>query len=161
MNHKTVQKKLVLYIDNLLSEKEMNIISDHLKTCPLCSEKHKKIKKIWGEKRILTFPEPAVYLWNNLSKRIIEDSKEEIAGSAVINKMALSLKFALLMILFISAVFFGVSLSSNMKKDFFTQSDFYAETEKEKFYGSIYIDYISEVPPSSLEILYDDLKIKE
>ncbi len=73
MNHKKIQKQLLLYIDGDLPKEKNIFIADHLKICSECANSFELLKHEWTKAKILK-EAPSPDLWFRLENRI-EKSK--------------------------------------------------------------------------------------
>ena len=72
MKHKDVKKKLLLYLDGELPEKEMKEISKHLSTCFECSRQRDLLASIWTPEDMRQKPVVPPFIWTRLEARIRE-----------------------------------------------------------------------------------------
>ena len=72
MKHKDVEKKLLLYLDSELTNKEMKEINEHLSTCAECSRQRDLLASIWNSENVRQKPEVPPFLWTRIEASIKE-----------------------------------------------------------------------------------------
>jgi len=101
MKHKDIQKKLILYLDRNLSEKEMADVSEHLSRCQSCEKEILLLSTVWKGKDNLENIQPPDYLWTKLGTRLDEQSH------SVFGILMTALRIAVITGLVIAAIFSG------------------------------------------------------
>lgn len=162
MKCKKVRKKLVLFLDGELSEKQRIEIQNHLNSCPDCLKQVDVLLKIWDVSGELERIEPSPYLWNNLSLRIAEYESSKNLFSTFFETIARYAVPATAVVIFLIGIFTGIYLgsfpNSQKPKDSSLNSDV---TAKEKFMRSSYLDSFDDLPPESIGGIYITLASKK
>jgi hypothetical protein len=78
MNHKTVQKKLLLYLDSDLSDNEEQLLKIHLANCQDCQKVLYQYQKIWRtDKPVNRITAPSV-LWKRISTQLEKEQQKNV-----------------------------------------------------------------------------------
>lgn len=70
MKHKTVQKKLLLYLDDNLPKNERRRISNHLANCQVCQSALQQYQKIWQTDKPIKRITAPPFLWTRISTQL-------------------------------------------------------------------------------------------
>ncbi len=73
MKHKHIQKRLLLFLDGDLPQKEMRDIFEHLSQCRVCSQKYDAIVSLWNMTEPMGKASPPSHLWNKVQENIRHD----------------------------------------------------------------------------------------
>lgn len=77
MRHKSIQNKLLLYIDGDLSENEHRTVDRHLNRCAGCRKRLEVLSKIWTQSRVPIETTPSPYLYTRIQARIEEYNRKK------------------------------------------------------------------------------------
>ena len=152
--HKKIQKKLLLYLDHELSEKERELVHNHLQNCPVCSRMLEIYDRLWKEETHREGVAPPPYLWTKLQNRLAGIEKSSLLFFRVklfIRRYAFS---AFSVILLLLSVVAGAFIGSPSGPESFESafSIHRAGDVKEEFK----LDRFDIIPPGSLvEIFYE------
>ena len=159
MKCKKVRKKLLIFLDEELSERQRIEIQNHLNGCPGCLKQVGVLSKLWTVAGELERIEPSPYLWNNLSLRIAEYESSKNLFSAFFETIDRYAVPATTIVIFLIGIFIGISLgnfpNSQKPKASSLNSDV---TAKEKFVKSSYLDSFDDLPPESIGGIYITLE---
>ena len=72
MTHSEIQQQLLRYLDGDLPDETMRQIGEHLRTCPICAERHSVLESVWLSESRLEKMKPPPFLWTRLQARIKE-----------------------------------------------------------------------------------------
>ena len=152
--HKKIQKKLLLYLDHELSEKERAPVNNHLQNCPVCSRMLEIYDRIWKEEPHGEGVSPPPYLWTKLQNRLAGIEKSSLLFFRVKLFVRRYGPSALLVVLLLLSVAAGAFIGSPSGPDFFKavvsirQTDDQAEVFE--------LDRFDIIPPGSLEEIFYD-----
>ena len=151
MKCKKVRKKLLIFLDGELPEKQKIEIRNHLNGCTDCLNQIDVLSKLLDisikPKRIESSP----YLWNKLSLRIAEYESSQNLFSAFFETMARYAVPAAVIVIFLSGIFIGIFLGSFPNSQKSKASSLNSDvTTKEKFVRSSYLDSFDDLPPESI-----------
>lgn len=141
MIHKSIKKKLILYLDGELPEQEKAEVKDHLSRCSSCEKELRLLSDLWVNKNTpeeITAPD---YLWTKINTRLKEFNNEKQTRSSV--KLVPVLRLTVMVILLLGAAFLGNYLGSISKDDFANRIDEYLWT-------SYSLDFLEPVPAESI-----------
>ena len=105
MIHKTIQKKLILYLDSNLSERETNIVKEHLSQCRSCQKEIKTLSAIWRNEGITERITPSEYLWTRLEARLNEPNT--VDRHPLYDKLIPAARLSVIAALVLVAIFVG------------------------------------------------------
>ncbi|MBI5473575.1 MAG: zf-HC2 domain-containing protein [Ignavibacteriae bacterium] len=72
MTHMQIQERLLLYLDNELSDREMKELREHLSTCSSCAERRDALGSLWQSESRSEKMAPSPFLWMKVQARIQE-----------------------------------------------------------------------------------------
>jgi hypothetical protein len=75
MKHKTIQKRLLRFLDNELPENEFRLIKSHLATCNTCRNHLQQLTAIWQVARPIPRISPPPFVWTRLSHRLENEKR--------------------------------------------------------------------------------------
>lgn len=155
MKCKKLRKKLILFLEGELSEKQRIEIQNHLNGCPSCLKQVELLSKVWEGAGELERIEPSPYLWNKLSLRIAEYENSQNLFSAFFEKIARYAIPATTTLIFLIGIIVGIYLGSfsnsqNAKASRINSVD----AAREKFVKSSYLDSFDDLPPESIGRIY-------
>jgi len=152
--HKKIQKKLLLYLDHELSEKERELVHNHLQNCPVCSRMLEIYDRLWKEETHREGVAPPPYLWTKLQNRLAGIEKSSLfffRMKLFIRRYASS---AFLVVLLLLSVAAGAFIGSPSGPEFFEAVASIRQTgdPAEEFE----LDRFDIIPPGSLaEIFFE------
>ena len=109
MNCKKIKILLSSYIDGELTEKEENIVKEHIKICHLCSQEIEDLKKI---KRLFSYKEkikPTPFFETKLLNRIYKEKSPVYIFKEFIGVARRTVSIGVMSLVFILAFIFGMS----------------------------------------------------
>jgi hypothetical protein len=112
MRHKKIEEKLLLFLDNSLSESDRNSINAHLQNCESCSNKLNNLKSLWGQ-NIQKIHAPND-LWFRVQQSISQQKIRKASKKHMFIKPILQPVFYLA--LFIGAIFLGNRIAKTNEK---------------------------------------------
>ena len=68
--HKKIQRKMLLYLDHELPEKERELVRNHLQNCPYCSRVLEVYERLWKKVSRREEVQPPPYLWEKIRNRL-------------------------------------------------------------------------------------------
>ena len=150
--HKKIQRKLLLYLDHELSEKERELVHNHLQNCPVCSRMREIYVRLWKEETHREGVAPPPYLWTKLQNRLAGIEKSNPLFFRVklfIRRYAPS---ALLVVLLLLSVAVGAFIGSPSGPEYFEAVASIRQTgdQAEEFE----LDRFDIIPPGSLEEIF-------
>ena len=75
MKHKTIQKKLLRFLDKELPENELRLIESHLAMCDTCRNHLQRLTAIWQVARPIPRISPPPFVWTRLSHRLENEKR--------------------------------------------------------------------------------------
>ena len=158
MKCKKVRKKLLLFLDGDLSEKQRIKIQHHLKGCPGCLKQVDVVSKLWNDAGELERIESSPYLWNRLSLRIAKYESSKNLFSAFFETIARYAVPATAVVILLIGIFSGIYLGSFPNSQQLDASRLNSDiTAKERFVRSSYLDSFDDLPPESICGIYNVL----
>ncbi len=146
MDHKTIQKKLLRYLDDALSEKEKSQVRHHLKNCRICRDALQTIESMWNTEQPIERQTAPPFLWTRISAQLEPEAKKKIFKG-----LKKPLRLALRPILTIVVLFFifysGINLGKLMTGSFENVTEISTARIADDF-GSSYFEIL---PPGSLD----------
>ena len=154
-----VTKKLLLFLDKELSEKESSAIQEHLNHCPNCSRRANVLTEFYSPlENIETVNSPA-FLWEKLYQKITDYENNRnpvIQFFETVPRYATA--FAMIVIFFM-AVLTGIYLGSNSNLQSSTTLAVAAEiSAEEEFVKATHINSFDDIPSESVGGVYLTLK---
>ncbi len=146
MNHKTIKKKLLRYLDDELPQRERSEIDAHLQDCQACREDFKYFKTLWQPDNPVEPVIPPPFLWTRISTRLKEETKRSFAIKAK-NKLPAVLRPVMTAVVLLFTVWAGIQLGNFMTIPLSDQSDFAQQTA-----DSFGLNYFEVLPPGSPDI---------
>lgn len=144
MKCRKIEKKLSAFLDNELKEKERRKIREHLKICPLCTQKLRELSLIQKFVKELEGIEPSLYLWDNLLKRI--SSTKSLIRKRTFHILAPITATIILIVGILTGIYLGKTLYSESKS--FVQ---------EENVELLYLNTFNDLPPDSIGGIYTSL----
>lgn len=155
MNHKRIQRKLILFLDSELSGTETDKIKQHLEECSSCSKELEKIAHVWKFEEEARRIDPPPYLLTRLNARIKEYETYQHPFTELFKGIIGLVRPAIALMILTSGILLGVYLGNiplpnNARKiDIQTTAQ-----ERERFFSSIYLDSFQDLPPESVGGVY-------
>jgi anti-sigma factor RsiW len=117
--HKHIQKRLLLYLDDELAQREINKISAHLSECSSCYRRAELLKSLWKSDSVPARELPPPFLWAKLKNRIEQNSQSlQSVKNWSTGFVPLSVRIAAAL----AAILFGFYLASPTKGNQFSES---------------------------------------
>ncbi len=145
MIHKTIQKKLILYLDGNLPERETAIVKEHLSKCQSCQKEIKVLSSIWNNENALERITPSDYLWTKLEARLNEINDAD--HHSLIDKLILVARLSIMAALVVVAIFVG-SYIGNVSNDVIKYD--LKSTPGEYFWNTYNLDSFEPIPTESI-----------
>lgn len=145
MRHKTIQKKLILYLDGNLSESESKLVENHLTICKSCNNDVEVLSVVWNNKKKIEKISPSPYLWQKLDLRL--SGSEKSSSPLLIQRLIYTFKFAALIVMVLIAIYIGRQLGtiSTSNTSFITNNE-----EQEYFIKTYRLDTFGPYPQESI-----------
>ncbi len=145
MIHKTIQNKLILYLDGNLPERETAIVKEHLFECQSCQKEIKALSAIWKNENALEIITPSDYLWTKLEARLNELNEE--APYLLIDKLVPAARLSIMAALVLAAIFVG-SYIGNVSNDV---KNYDLKNAPGEYFWNIYnLDFFEPIPTESI-----------
>lgn len=150
--HKKIQKKLLLYLDHELSEKERELVNNHLQNCPVCSRRLEIYDRLWKEETHREGIAPPPYLWTKLQSRLAGIEKSNLLFFRVKLSIRRYASSAFLVVLLLLSVAAGAFIGSPSGPKYFEAVASIRQTgdQAEEFE----LDRFDIIPPGSLEEIF-------
>lgn len=146
MKHKTIQNKLLSYLDDELPEREKIKVQSHLKSCRICQEALKTVELIWATERPIERKTAPLILWTRISTRLNSEKKQGILYTLKqFIRPALRPVMTVVVLLFI--FFSGIKLGKLITGSFVNVTEKSTESIADNFGMS----YFEISPPGSID----------
>jgi hypothetical protein len=112
MNCKTVHNKLIFFLEKELPDSEMNLVQEHLESCPECAlfaEEMKLTLSILESDKVL---EGNPYFYTRVKARLENQEQEVWSGRPVLARILQPIAFSILLIL---GIYGGIKLGQPNK----------------------------------------------
>ncbi|MDZ7722186.1 MAG: zf-HC2 domain-containing protein [candidate division KSB1 bacterium] len=146
MNHKTIKKKLLRYLDDELPQRQRNEIAEHLQNCRACREKLKYFETLWQPDHPVEPVLAPPFLWTRLSIRLEEENRRSFISKAK-NTLPALLRPVLTAVALLFTVWAGIQLGTFMTLSTPDLSDVAQQTA-----DSFGLNYFEVLPPGSPDI---------
>lgn len=146
MDHKTIQRKLLRYLDDELSEKERSQVRHHLKNCRTCRDGLKAIESMWVSEQPIERQTAPPFLWTRISAQL-----EAKAEKKIFKGLKKPLRLALRPILTIVVLFFIFYSGINLGKLMTGSSESVTEISTARITDNFGSSYFEILPPGSLD----------
>ena len=154
-----VTKRLLLFVDKELYEKERSAIQEHLNHCPNCSRSANALAEFYSpSENIETVNSPA-FLWEKLYQKITDYENNRSPFTQFFETVPQYATAFAMVVIFFMAVLTGVYLGSN--PDLQKSTTLAVTTEisaEEEFVKATYINSFDDVPSESVGGVYLTLK---
>lgn len=146
MDHKTIQKKLLRYLDDELSELEKVKVQRHLESCLECRDILKTIKSIWVTEQPIERQTVPPFLWTRISMRLNSERKQGILNKR--KQFALpALRPVITAVVLLFIFFSGIKLGNLITGT----TDDVIEISTETITDNFGMNYFEILPPGSLD----------
>ena len=146
MKHKIIQKKLLRYWDDELSEQEKVKVKHHLESCPECRDALKTVKLMWVTERPIERKNAPPFLWTRIAARLQSERRRDF--SEIIEKITrLTLRPALTLAVLFLIIFSGIQLGNLMTGN----TGKAAALSTEKVTDNFGMNYFEILPPGSID----------
>lgn len=146
MKHKIIQKKLLRYLDNDLSEREKAKVRSHLENCRSCREALKVVESIWIPEQPIDRKTAPPFLWTGISTRLRSEEEQGVLGE--IKKPGQAAFRPLIMVAVLVLIFFsGIKLGNLITGSSRVGTDISTERITDNF-GMVYFEIL---PPGSID----------
>lgn len=148
MKHKIIQKKLLRYWDDELSEQEKENVQRHLERCETCRDALQTIEWIWTTERPIERKTAPPFLWTRISAQMQTEAEQGfLNGLKVPVRLALRLVVTVVVLLFIFIS--GIKLGNSTIGSTGDVTEISAESATDNFGMS----YFEISPPGSINAL--------
>ena len=155
MNHKPIQRRLILLLDDELPETERGDVAQHLQTCLSCSAQLDALARVWRIEEPLRRLEPSPYLGMSLDARIQEYETHRHVFADSLSQIVQPGHPALALLTLVAAILLGVYLGDVPVSSNSQGADVpSAGQDRGRFFSSIYLDSFRDLPPQSLGGIY-------
>jgi len=155
MNHKKIQKKLILFLDKELPERETKEIKQHLTQCLLCSKTLERLEHIFKLEKSSKRVEPSLLIWEKITQKINENKSPVFFSALFLKQFIKVFRLTTILVILLAGLFLGVYLGNiptiNNIKD---ENSKFIKLEQDKFYYSVYLDSFDDLPPESIGGVY-------
>ncbi len=146
MRHKMIQKKLLSYLDNDLSDDEKQNIQRHLETCQECRDDLETLERLWQSDRPIERMAVPPFLWSRIANALKSEKRRGFFDAAEFSfSRALRPVFvvAILVLVFIG----GIELGTWIDHSEFDKPMISRERTEDNF-G---LNYFDVLPPGSID----------
>lgn len=146
MRHKSIQKKLLRYLEKDLPESEQREIQNHLQSCQICQDDLKYLETLWQINRSdgrLTAPP---FLWTRISAEFRADEKHSLfdgVKSSIPRVLQSAILIGILFLTLIGGIKLGNMITLSTDDRSAVQIDDYAD--------SFGLNYFEILPPGSID----------
>ncbi len=144
MNHKTIQKNLILYVDRNLSTSDSIKMQEHFSKCQSCMKDVEKLSTIWLNENALKRFTPSPSLWQKLELRLNDVRKQP---SIFINKLITAVRLTAIIVILFIAVLIGRYLGTTSMNDTY---DAVEKAEQEYILKTYHLDSFELISQESL-----------
>lgn len=145
MRHKTIQKKLLGYLDNELSPREQQKIRNHLKICSTCLQELQQLKALWQIEQPIERMKIPPFIWTRISARLKGEEKKGFFNG-IKNTVVPFLGPVIMAVLLLWALIGGIQLGNIISRPSDQQAAMQT-TLAENDFGS---SYFEALPPGSI-----------
>jgi predicted anti-sigma-YlaC factor YlaD len=146
MDHKAIQKKLLRYLDDELSEQEKVKVQRHLERCETCREALQTIELMWATERPIERKTAPPFLWTRIAARLQSQTELEIfkgLGNPVRWVLRPVMTVVVLLFIFFSGIQLGNLMTGNTGKA--------SALSTEKVTDNFGMNYFEILPPGSID----------
>jgi predicted anti-sigma-YlaC factor YlaD len=146
MDHKAIQKKLLRYLDDELSEQEKVKVQRHLERCETCREALQTIELMWATERPIERKTAPPFLWTRIAARLQSQTELEIfkgLGNPVRWVLRPVMTVVVLLFIFFSGIQLGNLMTGNTGKA--------SALSTEKVTDNFGMNYFEILPPGSVD----------
>jgi predicted anti-sigma-YlaC factor YlaD len=146
MKHKTIQRKMLRYLDNELSEKEKVKVQRHLERCETCRDALQTIELMWATERPIERKNAPPFLWTRIAARLQSERRRDFLER--IEKITqLTLRPALTLAVLFLIIFSGIQLGNLMTGN----TGKVSALSTEKVTDNFGMNYFEILPPGSID----------
>ncbi len=146
MNHKTIQKKLLRYLDGDLSIREKVKVRHHLESCRACRDTLKVLESMWVAERPIEQRTAPPFLWTRIAARLQTQTEREIFKGFG-NLLRWVLRSVMTVVVLIIMFFSGVKLGNLITGSTVDV----AEISTERVTDNFGMSYFEILPPGSID----------
>ncbi len=159
MKCKKVTKRLLLFLDKELSEKERSVIQEHLNHCPNCSHRANALTEFYSPLGNLGTVSSPAFLWEKVYQKITDYENNRNPVIQFFETVPRYATAVAMIVIFLIAVFIGIYLGSN--PNFQSSTTLAVTTDisaEEEFVKATYINSFDDIPSESVGGVYLTLK---
>jgi anti-sigma factor RsiW len=119
MKHKHIQKRLLLYLDGELPQREMNNIRAHLSGCSSCYRQSVLLESMWKSDSAAPREFPPPFLWTKFQNQVEGNSERP---RSIRNWSTSFRPLAVRIVAVLAAILLGVYLASPTKSNQFSKA---------------------------------------
>ncbi|TSA21483.1 hypothetical protein D4R75_06180 [bacterium] len=147
MNHKKIQKKILLYLDGDLLGNEKDEMQEHLRSCSFCSKRLEALSRVWRSRNAMELVKPSPYLWTRLAERIKQYECNCHLFTDMSERLGSLVRPAAFVLLFLIALVVGNYLGDFSSSTASVDSE---KAAKEEVARMFYMDAFEPYPPESI-----------
>ena len=141
MIHQAIQKKLILYLDENLPERETAIVKEHVSHCPSCQKEIKALSATWKNESARDKIISSDYLWTKLEARLNELNQD--THYSLFDKLIPVARLSIAAALVLIAVFVGNYIGKVSNEDV-------RDDTMEYFWNTYSLDSFEPIPTESI-----------
>lgn len=149
MRCRTIQRKLSVFLDGELSEKQASRIAEHLSGCPVCQQRAESLSSLWEQLGEMREIDPSPYFWTRLSARIAQTEERRFS----LDKVRGMLDRMLLPATAVAAAAIGLWIGGSLCDVYRTDRSH----ELNQAVASLYLDALDDFPDQSIGSAYVEL----
>ena len=146
MRHKSIRKKLLRYLDNDLSDGEMQHVQRHLESCQSCQDDLKTIESLWRIDRPIERMTAPPFLWTRISTRLEEEERQSFV-SIIKDALLPALRPAIIIAGLLLVLVGGMELGNMITLSADDRAEILIDNTMENF-G---LSYFEVLPPGSID----------
>ncbi|MBI5476729.1 MAG: zf-HC2 domain-containing protein [Ignavibacteriales bacterium] len=112
MKHRSIQNKLLLYLDGSLKENDKRKVEKHLPQCPHCKNQLAMLSVLWKKETAVGKYIPSPFLWTKIENRINSNAEQNYLEHFGFNKLPYILRFSATVLIIVISFFIGNYLGS-------------------------------------------------
>ena len=146
MKHKSIQKKMLRYLDDDLPEGEKVNVQRHLESCRTCREDLKAVESMWATEQPIERQAAPPFLWTRIAARLQAEAEQRFfKGFNMFVHLALRPVLTVVVLFFI--FFSGIKLGNLITGSTGDVTEISAESATDNFGMS----YFEILPPGSID----------
>lgn len=155
MKHKQIEEKLILYLDGVLSGREMSTFQEHLEHCSNCRKKLDLLAGVWRAEAAVKRENPSPFLWTRLEARIDQYERNKNLFTDFFEQLVRLARPAVTLSMLVGGILLGVYLGNIPVSRNTQRADLKSSAqERERFFNSIYLDSFQDFPRESVGGVY-------